>query len=162
MVLRREENDVEDGKSRIEQLILQKKIHSERIKLKEKYRSLFNYHLVDDQLINYEESREIKKRAYERIFKEDNILCGTYQEVLEVSEEIYKRVRDVSDQPVILFYLDGKYGGGVRIRINDVFDCIISKLSDLKVDLLFVSPDLNKGFCIEVEEYNFLITTWGF
>lgn len=151
-----------EGNSKLEKLFTQKKIDSERIKLKEKYKYLFNYDLTDDQFLDYEESSNFKRRVYEKVFKEESTVCETYEEVLQNFEGKYKKLIDFGERYVVLFYMDGKYGGGVRVQLNDVFQCILSKLNDLSVDLLVVAPDFSYGFCIEVEEHNFLFTKWGF
>ncbi|MBN3522643.1 YxiF family protein [Paenibacillus apiarius] len=151
---------MKDRKGKLQELLLQREIRAERSKLKELYLNYYRLNICDEQFMDFNESNELKRKGYEQVFKKDSIVCTEYREVLNWVGINYSQLKLLVDEQVVLFHMDN-ISGGILLSLELIFHNILGIDTVLPADLLVIDKDLEYGFCIEVEEHNYLITSWG-
>ncbi|QYK68796.1 hypothetical protein [Paenibacillus sp. S02] len=151
---------MEEKKEKLQKLLFQKEVLAERKKLKDVY--LNDYHIIlsDNQFIDYQQSNNLKRKGYEKVFSKENLSCTEYSEVLNWVNVNRSKLNSLVEKPVVLFYMDN-ISGGVLLSLELILNNILGSDIVLTSDLLVTTEDLKYGLCIEVEEHNYLITCWG-
>ncbi|WP_025721112.1 YxiF family protein [Paenibacillus sp. 1-18] len=151
---------MEEKKEKLQKLLFQKEVLAERKNLKDVY--LNDYHIIlsDNQFIDYQQSNNLKRKGYEKVFSKENLSCTEYSEVLNWVNVNRSKLNLLVEKPVVLFYMDN-ISGGVLLSLELILNNILGSDIVLTSDLLVTTEDLKYGLCIEVEEHNYLITSWG-
>lgn len=148
--------------------ILELRIKNERKNVVKKLSPVFP-NLSLDVFLGIEETREIKKLIYrymdEKSSEQEEILKGIEVSVYKIFS-VKPLFYNYLDQTAYLFYDGDRETGGIRIRLNDVYQNIefimnFTSFSQDFSDLLIVDAQFNFGLCIERQEYNNIFVYWA-
>ena len=147
-------------------LLEKNQMKQSRRKLIDKYREALNYditveHFVDAQLLSV-----IARMAYRKLQSE------FYGQAISTAEGVFaklERLKECScaymDRVVVFCYFDfpvnNKPVGGLKLLFRESWE-LMARINQPMTNVLVVEPSLQFGFCIEVKEYNYTVTSWGF
>lgn len=154
--------DQEDRKEKLAKLLAKNKTRLARDKLIERYRQELGYPLAAEQFIDLGISHRIKQEVYQRVAKLRQQETFDFQGVLTRLEQLKKQSNQLGNIKVILYYLDTHKTGGIAIPFEDFWKLLDKIGSEPRTDIIVVEEHFAFGICVELEEYSYLLTSWGF
>jgi len=155
-------SDQEDRKEKLARLLVKNKTRLARDKLIERYREELGYPLTTDQFIDLKISHKIKREVYQKVAKLKRREIFDFQMVLTALERLKEQSSYLGNTKIILYYLDTREIGGIEIPFKD-FWMLFGKIGNKpRTDIIVVEEHFAFGICIELEEYSYLLTSWGF
>lgn len=164
------EQSEDNKKNKLAYLLAQNKTKLARKQLIEWYAQNVGYHLDINQFIDIELSHHIKQEVYHKIKilqKQRMNKFVEFHDVLNFWEQDINLPMKFEEKPVIFYYLDTNYrkgteAGGFKITFKDAWTVLRKIEGNPRSDIIVVDAHLVFGICIEVEEYEYLLTIWGF
>jgi len=155
-------SDQEDRKEKLARLLVKNKTRFARDKLIERYREELGYPLTTDQFIDLKISQRIKREVYQKVAKLKHRETFDFQIVLTALERLKEQSSHLGNTKIILYYLDTRETGGIEIPFKD-FWMLFGKIGNKpRTDIIVVEEHFAFGICVELEEYSYLLTSWGF
>ncbi len=155
-------SDQEDRKEKLARLLAKNKTRLARDRLIERYREELGYPLVAEQFIDLEVSHRIKREVYQRIAKLRQQETFDFHGILSALEQLKEQSSQPGNTKVIFYYLDTRETGGIEILFND-FWMLLNKIGNKpRTDIIVVEEHFAFGIYVELEEYSYLLTSWGF
>ncbi len=155
-------SDQEDRKEKLARLLAKNKTRLARDKLIERYREELGYSLTTEQFIDLEVSHRIKQEVYQRIAKLRQQETFDFHSILTALERLKEQSSQLGNTKVIFYYLDTRETGGIKILFKD-FWTLLNKIGNKpRTDIIMVEEHFAFGICVELEEYSYLLTSWGF
>ncbi len=151
----------ESKKEKLARLLAENKTKLARDKLVDRYHQEINYQIAVNQFVDLKTSQEIKKSVYQKISALSGLKINEFQQIYDVIDGLRSKACLSREKLVILYYMDTKYTGGVYIKFENCWD-IICRIKKPLSEIIVTEENLASGLCIEIEEYNYLLTTWGF
>ena len=155
-------SDQEDRKEKLARLLAKNKTRLARDKLIERYRQEFGYPLAVEQFIDLDVSHRIKREVYQKAAKLKRQETFDFQGILTALEQLKEQSSQLGNTKVIFYYLDTRQTGGIEILLKDFWKVLDKIRDELRTDIIAVEEHLTFGICVEVEEYSYLLTSWGF
>jgi hypothetical protein len=155
-------SDQEDRKEKLARLLAKNKTRLARDKLIERYQQELGYPLAAEQFIDLEVSHRIKREVYQKAAKLKHQETFDFQDILTALERLKEQSSQLGNTKVIFYYLDTRETGGIDILFKD-FWMLLKKIGDEpRTDIIVVEEHFAFGICVELEEYSYLLTSWGF
>ncbi|MDQ0418977.1 hypothetical protein J2Z48_003201 [Croceifilum oryzae] len=159
-----------ERKEKIKELVLKQKINSEKQSVIRRYKERINVDLDSSSFVEMELSNEIKSASYQKIFSLDNKEFDQIEDIIKMINKIERNNRDKLLNSIIFYNLNVfniiELALGCRVTLDEALQLIklsIDKIckGDLQADIIVVDENLEYGFCVEVEEYSYLFTSWN-
>jgi hypothetical protein len=155
-------SDQEDRKEKLARLLAKNKTRLAQDKLIERYRQELGYPLAVEQFIDLDVSHRIKREVYQKASKLKRQQTFDFQGILTALEQLKEQSSQLGSIKVIVYYLDTRETGGIESLFKD-FWMLLDKIENKpRSDIIVVEEHFAFGLCIEVEEYSYLLTRWGF
>lgn len=148
-----------DGKIELKRRLAENRIRIQREKILGN--CLKRYDVTIDNFLDMEISYNLKKRAYQKVFSNTNEHLDTLEQVLIRLKNIEKRNLHLKGVNVVLYYQTLEIEA-IEISLKTCFEIIYKFINKNNVEILVTSLDMTYGLCLEMEEYNYLLTIWGF
>jgi len=155
-------SDQEDRKEKLARLLAKNKTRLARDKLIERYREELGYPLVAEQFIDLEVSHRIKREVYQKATKLKRQETFDIHGILTALERLKEQSSQLGNTKVIFYYLDTRETGGIEILFKE-FWTLLNKIGNKpRTDIIMVEEHFAFGICVELAEYSYLLTSWGF
>jgi hypothetical protein len=154
--------NMETNHDKFMRLLKQNKLRIARKKLIEKYRVEFDISIEEVMFYDVEKSHRIVGKVYtiNNSLKEYKAFKD-YSDVMNELEKIKEELEHVLDKKVFFMYLtEINDPGGLNITLAESWS-IIQKITIPSLDIIVTDEDFTFGFCVEVDEHNYLLFNWS-
>jgi len=149
-----------DRKEELRKKLEQNRRRNGRKKLISEYAEKFGIVLEEDYFVDIDSFDWLQRNVYQKAAKMPNEVYETKCEVVKRMSCLKESIKN-SCREFILFLSNDDCTDAIKLQLDKIWEINIKVNSDLKNDILLISSDLEIGICVEIEEYNFLISTWG-
>ncbi len=151
-------------KERLAELLVKNKIRLARNAAKEWYQNKLGYHLTAEQFLDFDASQRLLAEVYRKVRtlqKKKSLVATDFQNVLSILNDLKQKRKNLDEVSVIFYYLDTTKVGGIKIKFKEFWNLLEKIGSHPRTDIIVIDENLAFGICIEIEEYNYLLTVWG-
>ncbi|MBA2680162.1 MAG: hypothetical protein H0U76_17420 [Ktedonobacteraceae bacterium] len=156
------EDQEETRKEKLARLVAKNKTRLARALLIKRYQQELRYPLAATQFVDLEVSHSIKRAVYQKIRTLPGQNIGDSQPIFIPLHHLEKQAQVLSDVRVLFYYLDTPETGGIRLQFRDFWNILQYIVNNPRTDIILVEERLAFGICVELEEYNNLLISWGF
>ncbi|MEO6889654.1 MAG: hypothetical protein ABI456_10200 [Ktedonobacteraceae bacterium] len=156
------EDQEETRKEKLARLLAKNKTRLARDLLIKRYQQELRYPLAATQFVDLEVSHSIKKEVYQKIRTLPDQNISASQPIFMPLHHLEKQAKVLSDVWVLFYYLDTLETEGIRIQFRDFWNILHYIENNPRTDIILVEERLAFGICVELEEYNHLLMSWGF
>ncbi len=153
----------ETRKEKLARLLAENKLKRERNEMIRKYKDKLNYQLTIDNFLEPNYSSTIAASVYRKTSTLQSQRFADYQNALKTLKNIKERSSALKERTVVFYYLRLVFSkvGGIVLPLQDVWDILENANDKLQLDIIIVEINFSFGICLEVEEHDYFLTSWG-
>jgi len=149
-------------KARLAALLAKNKTRLARNELITRYNDEFHLLLNSDSFLDLEQSNTIKREVYLKVAKLQGLQTTSFQDIVSELDRLRKSFVSLDDYRIVCYYLDTVQTGGVKIKLKE-FCKVVSFIGQKpESEIIVVDEHFSFGICVEILEYDYLFTYWGF
>lgn len=154
----------ETRSEKMKRLLAANKVRLARNQMISIYQHELGYALRVDQFLDIDQSQQCVGQIYRHVRTKSDKTLATVPEVVEELAKFKQTWQIFADQYVFLHYhvvgWQGESAGGIKLVLKEAWHILEHIQEDIPADILLAGVDLAFGFCVEVEEYNYILNCW--